>query len=218
MHEVTLLRMGADDVEHLDALLTAVGEDDTDAFVEVYSMTITKVRARIRRVVLDATHSDDVTQDVYLELWRTAHRFDATLSPAITWILRLAHARAVDRVRRIETARRHEAGHPDRAGEPDRDLFAESEDRINAAQQIHAGLPLLSELQAGGAARVPRGTQQHGGGRRTRDLPGGLQVPTPGRGHRAAPGADRGLIGRPGCRIEDSRTTVGDFAATQRVA
>lgn len=131
----------------VDQLLTDVARHDARAFLELYQATIHRVHARIRRVLLDPTHSDDVTQDVYFEIWRTADRFDPELSPGITWMLRLAHARAVDRVRRLESARRRDADHYSTPGEHQRDLFAESDDRISAVQQIHAELPRLTPLQ-----------------------------------------------------------------------
>lgn len=142
-----VVRSAAFDVERVNELLQAVGEHDSDAFLELYRVSISRLRARIRRVIIDPAQTEDIAQDVYFEIWQTAHRFDPTLSPAIAWMLRLAHARAVDRVRRLETSRRHESGPPDRSSDDARDFFAESDDRDDAAQRVRAGLPQLSALQ-----------------------------------------------------------------------
>lgn len=148
MHnEMTVVRIDAKDVRRLDDLLVAVGKHDRAAFVELYRISITRIRGRIRRTVIDWVQTEDIAQDFYFEIWQTAYRFDPAQSPAIAWMLRLAHARAVDRVRRLETSKRRESGPADRSGEAARDLFAESDDRDDAAQRIHAGLPQLSVLQ-----------------------------------------------------------------------
>lgn len=145
--EMTAVRIDAGNVRHLDDLLVAVGEHNRAAFVELYRASITRIRATIRRTVIDPVHTEDIVQDFYFEIWLTAYRFDPAQSPAIAWMVRLAHARAVDRVRRLETSKRREGGPADRSGEGARDFFAESDDRDDAAQRIHAGMPRLSVLQ-----------------------------------------------------------------------
>jgi RNA polymerase sigma-70 factor (ECF subfamily) len=58
----------------------------------------------VRRVVRDTAQSEEVTQEVLVELWRTATRFDPTLGSAVNWALTLAHRRAVDRVRSAQAS------------------------------------------------------------------------------------------------------------------
>jgi RNA polymerase sigma-70 factor (ECF subfamily) len=58
----------------------------------------------VLRVVRDAAQSAEVTQDIYLEIWRQSARFDATKSSALPWLLMIAHRRAVDRVRSAQSA------------------------------------------------------------------------------------------------------------------
>ncbi len=59
-----------------------------------------------RRVVRDPARAEDVTQEVFLEVWRKAARFDRELGKGKTWVMTIAHRRAVDAVRRNEAAKR----------------------------------------------------------------------------------------------------------------
>src|SRR5229473_802000 len=80
----------------LDLLLVHVARGDTDAFEPVYGV--------IRRVLRDPSQSEEVTQEVLLEVWRTAARFDPAVGGAATWVMTIAHRRAIDRVRSTTAA------------------------------------------------------------------------------------------------------------------
>lgn len=82
--------------------LARVARGDLDAFEELYDRVSGQVFGVVRRVVRDAAQSEEVTQEVMLEVWRTAHRFDQARGTATAWILTLAHRRAVDRVRSVQ--------------------------------------------------------------------------------------------------------------------
>ena len=58
----------------------------------------------VLRVVRDAAQSAEVTQDIYLEVWRQAARFDPTKSGVLPYLLMIAHRRAVDRVRAAQAS------------------------------------------------------------------------------------------------------------------
>ncbi|MEU6206287.1 sigma-70 family RNA polymerase sigma factor [Micromonospora musae] len=82
-----------------DELLSRVARGDEAAFAALYDVMAGKVLGLARRVVRDPAQAEEVTQEVMVEVWRTAGRFDADRGSASAWILTMAHRRAVDRVR-----------------------------------------------------------------------------------------------------------------------
>jgi RNA polymerase sigma-70 factor, ECF subfamily len=79
-----------------------VARGDTAAFDAVYERVAASVFGIVRRVIRDRAQSEEVTQDVLLEVWRTASKFDAGRGSAMAWVMTLAHRRAVDRVRSVQ--------------------------------------------------------------------------------------------------------------------
>ncbi|MEV6432950.1 ECF RNA polymerase sigma factor SigK [Nocardia sp. NPDC051463] len=95
-----------DDRQHtrrLVDLLAEVADGNRDAFVEFYRATSHRVFGLAVRILRGHALAEEVTQEVYLQVWLSAKRYDHTLSSPIGWLMTLTHRRAVDRVRR-ETA------------------------------------------------------------------------------------------------------------------
>src|SRR5262249_10180583 len=93
----------------LDALLRRVAAGDADAFAEFYDATRARVFGLVARVLLDSGYSEETTQDVYVQVWRSAASYDPRQGSAISWVMTLAHRRAVDRVRAEQAASRRES-------------------------------------------------------------------------------------------------------------
>jgi len=89
--------------EDLDTLLKLVARGDQGAFEALYERLARPAYGLVRKVLRDPAQSEEVVQEVLLEVWRTAARFDPARGGAATWVLTIAHRRAVDRVR-SETA------------------------------------------------------------------------------------------------------------------
>lgn len=85
--------------------LGAIAEGDRDAFTEFYDLTCARVFGLSSRIVRNATLAEDVTQEVYLQVWTSAARqYDPTLASPIGWLMTLTHRRSVDRVRAEQSA------------------------------------------------------------------------------------------------------------------
>ena len=91
-----------------EALLPRIARGDSQAFEELYDLMGSSVYGVARRVVRDPARAEDVTQDAFLEVWRKAPSFDVSRGSAKTWIMTIAHRRAVDAVRRNESQKRYD--------------------------------------------------------------------------------------------------------------
>ncbi|UZN02831.1 ECF RNA polymerase sigma factor SigK [Cellulomonas sp. S1-8] len=96
---------GVDEPATLEALLVRVGTGDETAFAQVYDALSSRVFGTCFAVLRDRDHAAEVLQEVMVEVWRTAARFEPDRGSARTWALTLAHRRAVDRVRAVQAQR-----------------------------------------------------------------------------------------------------------------
>jgi RNA polymerase sigma-70 factor (ECF subfamily) len=88
----------------LEDLLARSARGDEQAFAQLYDLTSSRVYGMVLRVVRDPAQSAEVTQDIYLEVWRQSARFDSGKGAVLPWLLMIAHRRAVDRVRAAQSA------------------------------------------------------------------------------------------------------------------
>jgi len=79
-----------------------VARGDTAAFDAVYEQLAASVFGVVKGVIRDPAQSEEVTQDVLLDIWQDASKFDAERGSAVAWVMTLAHRRAVDRVRSVQ--------------------------------------------------------------------------------------------------------------------
>ncbi|MFA1545614.1 ECF RNA polymerase sigma factor SigK [Actinomadura chokoriensis] len=105
---------GAVSAPDADLLLGRTARGDERAFELLYDVVAAPVHGLARRVVRDPAMAEEVTQEVMIEVWRSAARYDPDRGGAMAWIMTIAHRRAVDRVRREQSAGEREA----RAAEP----------------------------------------------------------------------------------------------------
>ncbi|MFG2003661.1 ECF RNA polymerase sigma factor SigK [Spirillospora sp. NPDC048911] len=131
----------------LNALLLDVARNDAAAFEELYDEVAGVVYGLIRRVVRDPAQSEEVAQEVLVEVWRTALRFDPARGGAMAWITTIAHRRAVDRVRSAQAAAEREERAAQSAAEIPHDEVAEQVvDRLER-ERVRRCLDGLSGIQ-----------------------------------------------------------------------
>jgi RNA polymerase sigma-70 factor, ECF subfamily len=89
----------------LTELLQRAGRGDQVAFAELYDVLSPLVHGVVLKVVRDPAQSEEVAQEVFVELWRLAARFDENRGSVTSWVATVAHRRAIDRVRSEQSAR-----------------------------------------------------------------------------------------------------------------
>ena len=131
----------------LAGLLRRIARGDEAAFAALYDATSARVHGLVLRVVRDPAQAEEVTQEVFLQVWRQASRYDESLGSAISWLLTLAHRRAVDRVRAAESASRHDTAYHGNTQPTPHDTTAEAAEASMEARRVHAALDTLTVVQ-----------------------------------------------------------------------
>ncbi|MFY9651713.1 ECF RNA polymerase sigma factor SigK [Trebonia sp.] len=129
----------------LDTLLTHVAKGDQAAFEALYDQLGASVYGLVRRVLRNPSQAEEVAQEVLLEVWRAASRFDPARGSAATWVLTIAHRRAIDRVRAEEAATAREQRTAEVPAATDE--VAETVEATMDAERLRRCLAGLTELQ-----------------------------------------------------------------------
>ncbi|WP_084349307.1 ECF RNA polymerase sigma factor SigK [Janibacter limosus] len=127
--------------------LRQVAKGDEDAFAALYDETAPRVHGLVLRVLRSPSQSEEVTQEVYLEVWRGASRFDPHKGSAIGWLLTLAHRRAVDRVRSSQSATVRDDSWHARSRDVAFDTTAELATARIEARRVRSALDGLTQVQ-----------------------------------------------------------------------
>ena len=131
---------------NLDELMARVAAGDRHAFERLYDSTSELVFGIARRVLVDPDLASEVTQEVFIEVWRKAGHFDGSRGSARTWIAVMAKRRAIDVVRSTQAARERDGAETPVVvdpGDPVGDRVTDLEDR----ERIAGALRSLSDLQ-----------------------------------------------------------------------
>lgn len=128
-------------------LLSQVAGGDQAAFGQLYDLMAPRVLGLVKRLLVDHAQSEEVTQEIFLEIWQNASRYDARLGGASTWIMTMTHRRAVDRIRASQAGRDRDLriGIRDRAVEYDQ-VSETVEVRIEN-ERVGRAMSRLTELQ-----------------------------------------------------------------------
>ena len=135
-----------DGTDALDALRRVASADAT-AFAEFYDLTRSRTYGMILRVLRDPGYSEETTQDVYLQVWRSAANYDPNAGSPLAWLLTVAHRRAVDRVRSEQAASQRESRYGAANVDPPADHVAETVILRDERQQVTDCLGSLTDVQ-----------------------------------------------------------------------
>lgn len=141
---------GATDVDPLRDLIQRVGRGDQAAFGVLYDSVAALVHGVVLKVVRDPSQTEEVVQEVFVELWRVAPRFDAGRGSVTSWVATIAHRRAVDRVR-SEQASRNRMERELQKTEPAHDVVADTVVDVDHAEfdrrRVRRALERLTSMQ-----------------------------------------------------------------------
>ena len=165
---LVLVQPEADDAQtgthavRLGQLLSAVAAGDQQAFGELYDEVAPRVLGLITRILRDRAQSEEVAQELFLEVWQTASRFDPNRGQAATWILTMAHRRAVDRVRASQASRNRDTRIGIRDFPTEYDQVAESVEVRVEHERVEKAMLRLTDLQRQAVTLAYYGGYSHG--------------------------------------------------------
>ncbi|MFC6082577.1 ECF RNA polymerase sigma factor SigK [Sphaerisporangium aureirubrum] len=131
----------------LEQLLERVARGDRPAFEQVYDMVSGPVYGLALRVLRDPAQAEEIAQEVLVEIWRSAARFETARGSAMSWVMTIAHHRAVDRVRTAQAAADRETRAARLEVRRPYDDVAESVETTMEWERLRRCLGTLTELQ-----------------------------------------------------------------------
>ncbi|ABY23018.1 RNA polymerase sigma factor [Renibacterium salmoninarum ATCC 33209] len=128
-------------------LIRATAQGNHEAFAELYRLTSRRVYGMARRVLIDAELAEDATQEVYLQIWQNAAKFDSSAGSPLAWLMTIAHRRAVDKVRSTQSSTDREARYGAASQGIEHDEVADAvSDKIDAESVVKC-LATLTDTQ-----------------------------------------------------------------------
>jgi RNA polymerase sigma-70 factor (ECF subfamily) len=132
---------------HLVDLMSESARGNHQAFAELYDLTSRRVYGAVLRVLRSPEHAEEVTQEVYTELWQQAARYCADKGSVITWMITVARRRAVDRVRSVSSEMARDERYAV-AAEPEIDEVWDRAAQKQDIERVRHGLRSLSDAQS----------------------------------------------------------------------
>lgn len=132
---------------HLVDLMSQTALGNHGAFAELYDLTVRRVYGTVLKVLRSPEHAEEVTQEVYAELWQQAARYSPSKGGVITFMLTVARRRAVDRVRSVSSDVARDERYA-RAVGPEIDDVWDRATQKHDIERVRSGLRSLTDLQS----------------------------------------------------------------------
>jgi RNA polymerase sigma-70 factor (ECF subfamily) len=132
---------------HLVELMARASRGQEDAFAELYDLTSSRIYGTVLRVLRSGDHAAEVTQEVFVDVWRQSARYAPDKGSVMAWMTTMAHRRAVDRVRAVtsEVARDERYAVSGIAREVDH-VWEGVEQRLDV-ERVRKGMTSLTAIQ-----------------------------------------------------------------------
>ena len=137
----------ATDLPRRAELLSRIADGDDGAFAEFYDATAARVYGMVLRVLRDPGYSEETTQEVFLQVWRSAGSYSADAGSPLSWLITMAHRRAVDRVRSESASSRRDIRYAAQAQESPFDLVSDAVGSSETAETVVGCLGSLTDVQ-----------------------------------------------------------------------
>ncbi|MGW0117987.1 ECF RNA polymerase sigma factor SigK [Streptomyces sp. NPDC003327] len=131
----------------LTEIMGNVARGDKQAFSTLYDALAPLVFGIVLKVVRDRAQSEEVAQEVMIDLWRQASRYRPEAGAVTAWAATIAHRRAVDRVRSAQAATDREQAQASRGYTTAFDEVTEQVETRLESEQVRRCLRGLTELQ-----------------------------------------------------------------------
>jgi len=128
-------------------LMARVARGDSEAYSTLFDLLSPRVYGLVRRVLRNPAQSEEVTQEVMIEIWRTAARYDVARGSVSAWALTMAHRRAIDRVRSEQASADRDHAVGAQSAQIDFDQVTDTVVNQFEAQQVRRCLDSLTDLQ-----------------------------------------------------------------------
>jgi len=142
-------------------LLVRVAEGDQAAFGALYDLLAPRVFGTIKRLLIDHAQSEEVAQEVFLEVWQSARRFEPNKGGATTWIFTMAKRRAIDRIRSAQASRDRDTRVGIRDFDAGYDSVAESAEISIERERVGDAMKSLTDAQRQAIALAYDGGYSH---------------------------------------------------------
>ncbi|MFD4958978.1 ECF RNA polymerase sigma factor SigK [Microbacterium sp. NPDC058389] len=138
---------GTEPADGVGELLQRVAGGDEQAFARVYDILSPRAFGLILRVLVDRAQSEEVLQEVFLEVWQSAGRFAPNRGQGRSWVLTIAHRRAVDRVRSAQASSDRDVRTGLRDLDVAHDAVSEQVELRIEGEKVTAALAALPDVQ-----------------------------------------------------------------------